>query len=196
MTWEEGIAVIVSVLAVWLTTRRSLWNFPFALASVALYAHIFYAVRLYADMLLQIVFAATLMYGLWEWRASRATDGAVPVARATPADWLLGTMGGIGAATLLGWVLAAQTDAALPWLDAGLAAGSLVGTWWAARRLIENWWLWIGVDAAYVGLYAYKGLGLTAALYAAFAGLAVVGLRRWRHAHARQGPGPASGACA
>ena len=77
MTWEEGVAVVVSVLAVWLTTRRSLWNYPFAFASVALYAHIFYAVRLYADMLLQLVFAATLFYGLCEWRASRAAS-AVP----------------------------------------------------------------------------------------------------------------------
>lgn len=32
------------------------------------------------------------------------------------------------------------------------------------RKLLGNWWLWIGVDVAYIGMYASQHLYLTAAL--------------------------------
>jgi len=72
-----------------------------------------------------------------------------------------------------------HTDASLPWLDAALTGFSLVGTWWGARKYIANWWLWIVVDVVYVGEYLFKGLDLTAGLYALFVPLAVLGLRDW-----------------
>ena len=67
------------------------------------------------------------------------------------------------------------TDAAVPWLDAGLTSFSLVSQYWTARRWIETWWLWIVVDVIYTGLFLYKELYLTAVLYALFIGLAVRG---------------------
>ena len=50
------------------------------------------------------------------------------------------------------------------------------------RKWIGNWWVWIAVDVLYVGLYAYKGLYLTALLYLLFIGLCVRGLVEWRAA--------------
>ncbi len=186
MNVEELVAVTVSVLAVWLTTRRSLWNYPFAFASVGLYAHIFHDVKLYADMALQVVFAITLAYGLIEWRNFQRADGTVIVTHAPRAELVVGLVLGALGALALGAFMATRTDAALPWLDAALTAASLVGSWWAARRRIENWWLWIAADVIYVGVFLYKGLQLTAALYAAFVVLAVVGLRRWQSAFRQQ----------
>ena len=171
---EESVAVAISALAVWLTTRRSLWNYPFSFASVGLYAHIFYGVKLYADMALQVVFAAALAYGLYEWQAFRAGNGAVRVSHATRRELWSGAAYGIVGAAALGWFTSTRTDAALPWVDAALTAASLVA----------SWWVWIGVDTAYVGVYLAKGLELTACLYAAFVVLAITGLVQWRRAHA------------
>jgi nicotinamide mononucleotide transporter len=78
--------------------------------------------------------------------------------------------------------LAKHLQAAVPYLDATLASFSLVGSWWQARKHIANWWLWIAVDAAYVGEYIYKGLWITAVLYAALIVLAIMGLVEWRRA--------------
>jgi len=72
--------------------------------------------------------------------------------------------------------------AALPHLDAALASYSLVASWWQARKHIASWWLWIIVDAIYIGEYIYKNLQLTAVLYAGLVALAVLGLRDWRRA--------------
>lgn len=91
---------------------------------------------------------------------------------------------GIGLAfgLALGAAMHSFTNAALPWLDAMLAALSLVAQWWQARRHVAAWWLWIVVDVVYIGMYLFKSLHLTAALYLLFVGLAVIGLRAWSRA--------------
>ena len=186
MSLLEIIAFVVSVLGVWLTTARSLWNYPFSLLSVAPYAVVFYQVRLYADMGLQAVFACTLLYGLWQWRRGRSAGGEVLVTRVRAVEVLASIVTGIGAAAVLGFLLNAHTDASLPWVDSALLAGSLVGSVWAARRNLESWWVWIIVDVLYVAVYVVKHLYLTAVLYGAFVVLAVLGLRRWQTALVRQ----------
>jgi nicotinamide mononucleotide transporter len=186
MSSLEIVAFIVSVLGVWLTTARSLWNYPFSLLSVALYGVIFYQVKLYADMGLQGIFAGTLLYGLWQWLRGRSASGEVLVTRVRTAEVLASIVAAIGAAVALGFLLYSHTDASLPWVDSALLAGSLVGSVWAARRNLESWWVWIIVDVLYVGVYAAKHLYLTALLYAAFVVLAILGLRRWQVAFAAQ----------
>jgi len=187
MSSLELTAFIVSVLGVWLTTARSLWNFPFSLLSVALYGVIFYQVKLYADMGLQGIFAGTLLYGLWQWLHGRSASGEVLVTRIGPIEILVSIVVGGVAPGALGFLLHEHTDASLPWIDSLLLSGSLVASIWAARRNIENWWVWIVVDVLYVGVYLIKHLYLTAVLYAAFVLLAVLGLRRWQAAAAAQG---------
>jgi len=186
MSLLEIVAFIVSVLGVWLTTARSLWNYPFSLLSVVLYAVIFYQVKLYADMGLQGIFAGTLLYGLWQWLRGRSATGEVLVTRVRAAEVVASIVAAVGAAVALGLLLYSHTDASLPWVDSALLAGSLVGSVWAARRNLESWWVWIVVDVLYVGVYVVKHLYLTALLYAAFVVLAILGLRRWQAAFATQ----------
>jgi len=182
----EVVAVVVSVLGVWLTTARSLWNYPFSLLSVALYGLVFFQVKLYADMALQGIFALTYIYGLFQWLRGRGPSGEVEVTRVHPTELAISLIAGVFTALVLGYLLETHTDASLPWADSLLLAGSLIGSVWAARRRLESWWVWIAVDGLYVGLFLFKELYLTAILYAAFVVLAVLGLRRWRAALERQ----------
>ena len=180
MSALEIVAVIVSVLGVWLTTRRLPLCWPIGLASVVLYAKVFFDAKLYSDLLLQGFFAVMIVYGWYGWRRGSAeAGGVVSVRRVPPRDWVIGmAAGGVGT-VLLGTLMASFTDAAVPWLDAGLTSFSLVAQYWTARRWIENWWVWIVVDVIYTGLFLYKELYLTAALYAFFIGLAARGLYSW-----------------
>jgi len=175
----EWSAAALSMLGVWLMTRRVLLAWPVGLVSVALYALVFAQARLYSDALLQGVFAAFLVYGWVNWRIHARQDGHIHIAPLAPRHLLrdlgIGLLGGIA----LGAGMHTFTDAALPWLDALLAALSLVAQWWQARRHVAAWWLWIAVDVVYVGMYVVKSLNVTAALYAVFVGLAVMGLRAW-----------------
>lgn len=88
-------------------------------------------------------------------------------------------VGAVGS-LLLGAAMAHWTDAAQPWLDAALTGFSLVAQMWMAQKRVQCWPLWIAVDVIFVGLFLYKGLYLTAALYALFTVIAVQGWREWR----------------
>jgi nicotinamide mononucleotide transporter len=81
---------------------------------------------------------------------------------------------------LLGFVMARFTDAALPYADSSLTSFSLVAQFWQTRKHIANWWLWVVIDTLYVAMFIYKNLYLTAALYAFFVFLALLGLRAWQ----------------
>ena len=49
-----------------------------------------------------------------------------------------------------------------------------------ARKKIENWLIWVVVDAVSVGIYIYKELYPTALLFFFLTLLAVVGYQRWK----------------
>ena len=48
------------------------------------------------------------------------------------------------------------------------------------RKLLENWIVWIVVDVVYVGMFIWRGLYLTAANYAIYLVLAVLGYVAWK----------------
>jgi len=180
MSTLEIIAVLVNVLGVWLTARRIRWCWPVGVVAVLLYAWIFYDAKLYSDTLLQGIFAVLQGYGWWRWSQGELSEGKVQVARLSWREGLLGLLCGALGAGLLGTLMYRLTDAAVPWMDASLTAFSLVASVWAARKYVASWWLWIVLDVLYVGLFLFKDLQLTAALYAGFVVLAIYGLRAWQ----------------
>ena len=79
-----------------------------------------------------------------------------------------------------GLFLKTFTDTDVPWWDAFPTAVSLVGQFLLGRKYIENWAVWIVGQRCQRGLFAYKGLWLTVALYAVFIALSFVGWRAWK----------------
>ena len=80
------------------------------------------------------------------------------------------------------WLRGHQADGsalAVRYLGAFPTAGSLIGQWLLGRQYVENWPTWVAVNVVGVALFAYKGLWLTAGLYALFALLALAGWRGW-----------------
>jgi nicotinamide mononucleotide transporter len=182
MSMLEIVAVAVSFLGIWLTARRRLLCWPVSLLACALYFKLFLDVRLYADMALQAVFGIAIVYGWVVWSRGKDDAGEVVVRPLPRLQALAGLAAGALGAGAIGWFTSHHTDAALPWMDAGLSSFSLVAQYWTARRQAESWLLWIAVDVLYVGMFVFKGLWLTAGLYAAMIALAVLGYRAWRRA--------------
>jgi nicotinamide mononucleotide transporter len=177
----EIAGMATTVLGIWLTTRRLLFCWPVVLISDILYLDVFYRARLYSDTVLQIFFILFTLYGWWHWWRGVVAQGDVRIEPLSIGGCIAGlSVGAIGAA-LMGTVMV-RIGAALPHLDATLASYSLVASWWAARKHIANWWLWIVIDVIYIGEYLYKDLNATALLYAGLVVLAVLGLRDWRRA--------------
>jgi nicotinamide mononucleotide transporter len=177
----ELLGFVLSVATVVLTILRNHWGWFFAIVSSATYGVVFAGARLYGDAGLQGVFIAASIWGWWQWL--RGAEGKpLPVTRLSQTGRIASLLGWTVGFFALSAFLKAYTDTDVPHMDGFLTAGSLLGQLLTAKKKIENWHTWIVVDILYVGLYIYKGLHLTAILYAVFVVLAVLGLRAWTNA--------------
>ncbi|MGH9366107.1 MAG: nicotinamide riboside transporter PnuC [Thermoanaerobaculia bacterium] len=176
----EAVAALFGIVSVYLSVRENIWSWPTAIVNVSLYILVFFRARLYADMALQVVYIAISIYGWYEWLHGGRGHARLSVSRASPRLGL--ALLGIAAAAsvLLGTLLSRHTDASLPFVDSAATATSLIAQWMMARKILENWIVWVAVDVVYVAMFLYKSLYLTALLYAVFLILAVMGYRQWK----------------
>ncbi|MBL8651085.1 MAG: nicotinamide mononucleotide transporter [Sphingopyxis sp.] len=183
MSELEWLAAVLVLINVALVALRSVWNYPFALVAVSVYAIVFFEAKLYSDMLLQGFFFALNLYGWAAWIGARE-DSGVPVGWMTDRARL--RWGLVTVAAWIGWsfLMHRYTDAVAPWVDGGIAMLSITAQWLLARRRVESWWLWILVDLIAVPLFAWRGLYATSIVYVALLGLSIDGLIQWRRAAA------------
>lgn len=181
MSGLEIAATVFGLINVYLIVRRNIWNFPFGLVMVVLYAKIFYDYKLYSDSLLQLYYIVVQLYGWWYWLKGRRPDGLINVETLDTRGRIVAGAVIVTGAAALGWGMS-NTDASVPYWDATTTVMSLVAMVLLSRRKLENWVLWIAVDVLSIGIYSYKELYLTAGLYAVFLGLASWGLVEWLRA--------------
>jgi len=176
----ELVAVVFTLVAVYLTTRQNIWSWPLGMVSVTLYALVFLQVKLYADMGLQGLYFALAVYGWWAWLHGGEEHGKLEVSRVSSRARVGLAVLGLLAGITLGQLLERFTDASLPFMDSTLTSFSIIAQWMQTRKLLDAWLAWLAVDVFYVGMFLYKGLYLTAGLYAVFIYLAVLGFVEWR----------------
>ncbi|MGB3587120.1 MAG: nicotinamide riboside transporter PnuC [Tunicatimonas sp.] len=178
--WVEFLAVIFGVIPIYLNAREIVWGWPTSIVGAVLLGFIAYQAQLYASVGLNGVYIILGFYGWYEWiyggdNQSRLTISvtAFPTLLTLLIAGMIGTIG-------IGYFFRQNTDADLPYWDAFGTAFSLVGTYMLARKKLENWVLWIVVDAVFVGIYVVKELYLLALLYFLYLGLAAYGYRNWQ----------------
>jgi nicotinamide mononucleotide transporter len=176
----EAVAVVFGIVSVWLSVKENIWSWPTAIVNVLLYFVIFYQQKLYADMGLQLFYAAISAYGWYHWLFGGARHTRLLVSRTPRALWLVLPVLWAAAFLGLGTVLRRYTDAALPYMDSALTSGSLIAQWMMTRKYLGNWTVWMVLDVVYVGVFINRGLHLTAFLYAVFLVLAARGRIEWR----------------
>ena len=70
--------------------------------------------------------------------------------------------------------------ASFPYLDSFIAVASIFANIMMARRIIENWVLWIIIDVVAVYVYLQKGILFISLLYAIYCFLAWNGYLSWK----------------
>lgn len=190
VSWLEIAAFALSLWMVSCNIRVDPLAWPLAIAASLLYGLLFLSSKLYGEAGLQLFFVAIAGWGWWQWRFGTQDSGAPLVVRAM--GWR--RLSAVTALALLAWPLLGllldhATDSDVPYFDAFPTALSVAGQWLLGRKYIENWPAWVLVNVVSVGLFASKGLWLTALLYALFALLALAGWRAWNRlgASARDG---------
>lgn len=181
--WVEIAGAVLSVIYLYLSIREksALWIFGFI--SSLLYIFVFFESKLYADMSLSFYYLGVSIFGwiTWQQKTTQLQDTKLHITRISGKKQLLQYVLGTLIAYLAYYlILQYLTDSTIPAADSVVGALSVIATWMLAKKKIENWLIWIVVDAFAAGLYFYKELYPTAILFVIYTVMAVVGYKQWK----------------
>ncbi len=183
----EVLGFVTGAWGVWLTVKRNIWNWPIGILNNGFFLILFVRAHLFADSSLQVVYLVLEVLGWYWWLRGGTGKTELPISRTGPRAAL--SLAAILVVATAGMTVGlARVDDAAPFWDALTTVLSLIAQYMLTRKLLENWTVWILADIVYVGLYAAKGLPLTAVLYALFLAMCVAGLLQWRAALRAQAP--------
>jgi nicotinamide mononucleotide transporter len=183
----EWCGVFTGILCVWLAAKNNILNWPIAIISVLIYIVIFFESKLYADMGLQFYFFAMNIYGWYYWSKQRNNpEETRAISLISKQEIILSITGVIIFTLALGFILHKNTDASFPFIDSFCTACSLIAQIFLARKVIQNWLIWIFVDVIYVGVYFSKDLYATGLMYALYVAIAMMGYLDWRKIYREQ----------
>ena len=184
MDWKLLLQIAgdsLGLLYLWLEYRADIRLWIVGLIMPLVHGVLYYKAGLYADCSMQLYYVLAGLYGWIVWRNAPRRKGAEARIGRTPRRIVPLLVGAY--AVLHGGIylfLSRLTDSSVPFWDSLTTALCVVAMWMLSRKYVEQWLVWLVVDLITVGLYAYKGLPLTAALYALYSALAVAGYLRWR----------------
>ena len=187
LSYIEFIAILFGLLSIWLATKQIIWTWSTGLISIVFSFIVFYQVQLYSDMFLQIYFFITNIYGWIIWKNHFQENEPITTLTAKT-RFLLFLL--ITVFTLAFGILVKNIHllfpkvfilpASFPFIDTFIAVASIIATILLAKRIIENWVIWLIVDTICVFVYASKNIAFFSVEYAVFCILACLGLFSWR----------------
>lgn len=185
----EILGTIVGIIYLWLEYKANIYLWLVSIIMPAIYLYIFYVARLYADFAINIYYLLIAIYGWMAWKygfklfsAKREKNGdeMLRVSHVPKKLWIRLMAVYVILQLSITWVLIAYTNSDVPWLDSFTTSVSILAMWLLARKYLEQWLVWIVVDVVSAGLYLYKDLYYTSALYAVYAIIAIFGYYKWK----------------
>jgi nicotinamide mononucleotide transporter len=182
VNWIELTGAILGMIYIVLSIKQHIWTWPTGIATSILYIAVFFHSRFYAGMGLQVYYVIISLYGWYFWLKGKRPDQSkeLPVSKLTSKYLIWSVIIFLFCFTVLNLILSRLTDSPVPVMDAFTTSLSIVATWMLARKILENWLCWIVADAAGIGLYIYKGLWPTTALFMVYTLMAGVGYYQWK----------------
>jgi nicotinamide mononucleotide transporter len=187
LPWLELVAMLLALAYVILAAQGSIWCWPAAFISTAIYTIIFYDVSLLMDSALNVYYLVMAVYGYWIWQkntqsksSSKQTTQCLPIV-SWPANWHLKACFILSIiSVVLGYIMAHNTTASFPYLDTFTTVFAVFTTYLVAQKVLENWLYWIVIDTVSIYLYIEKGLIPTTVLFIINVIIAVYGYFKWQ----------------
>jgi nicotinamide mononucleotide transporter len=179
----EIIGACIGLLYLVLEYKANVWLWPVGIVMSLFYVVIFFHGKFYADAAVYLYYIGANVYGLAAWlRSKDQSDMAAPVRIVhTPKRQILPlALVSVALWMIIFLVLRTFTDSPIPWGDAFTTSLSVVAMWMLAQKQLEQWLLWVVVNAVSLCLYVWKGLYPTSVLYVVYTVVAVLGYFKWK----------------
>lgn len=185
-----GIVALVSgLLTVYYLIKENILTWPFGIIYTIVSLYVFWKARLYGDLLLHVFYLVLNIYGwvYWVKGKNKANQEEVPVTslKLKPALIILGVTGvmvyvfGKFLIEIPNWFDGVEA-ASLPYWDSATSMLSVTAMWLTARKKIDNWYYWFGIDILATGVYFYKELYFYSVLYLVYIAMALAGYLAWK----------------
>ena len=181
--WFEIIAATLGIIAIYFQIKVKPFYWIISLVVSSMYIVVYFSAKLYADMSMQFYYVGMSIYGLYVWLSgnNNSDKKTIPISKIKNfKSWIIIVLIAALSFIIIGYILKNFTDSNVPWWDSFTTSLSFVATWMLARKKIENWLIWIVVDATSVALYIYKQLYPTTILFIVLTLLAIVGYFQWK----------------
>tara|TARA_Y100001970_G_C14037904_1_gene752108 strand:+ start:116 stop:703 length:588 start_codon:yes stop_codon:yes gene_type:complete len=182
----ETIAIVFSILYVFLAAKQVVWCWIAAMISVIIYMYICYHSKLYMETGLQVFYFFMSIYGFWNWSANKNRQNpnmslkkGISISEWSIHKHLITILVGTVAAFFLGFIFSTYTDAEMPIIDSFTTVFSIFATFMVAKKILGNWLYWIVIDIASVYLYDSRDLKQTAFLFIVYTAFAIYGYFSW-----------------
>ncbi|MBR4962634.1 MAG: nicotinamide mononucleotide transporter [Muribaculaceae bacterium] len=185
----EILGTIVGIVYLWLEYKANIYLWLVSIIMPAIYLYVFYVAGLYADFAINIYYLLIAIYGWMAWKygfklfsakREKNVDEKLRISHVPKKLWIRLVVVYVLLQLSITWVLITYTNSDVPWLDSFTTSVSILAMWLLARKYLEQWLVWIVVDIVSVGLYLYKDLYYTSALYAVYAIIAIFGYYKWK----------------
>ena len=176
----EFIAAIISIIGVWLTTKQILWCWPVSLLGLILSLYVFFNTQLYLQATLQIFYIVIAVYGWFNWKRGEKNDIKLIISRLKIKAGLMYLGTGIVLTLIVGYLFRQYTEDPMPWMDSLTTVCGIITTFLMAKKILDNWLIWIFNDIILVGMCYYQKLYIFTILYVVFIILAIYGFIEWR----------------
>ena len=182
----ETIAIVFSILYVFLAAKQVVWCWMAAMISVIIYMYICYHSKLYMETGLQVFYFFMSIYGFWNWSANKNRQNpnmslkkGISISEWSIHKHLITIIAVTVAAFFLGFIFSTYTDAEMPIVDSFTTVFSIFATFMVAKKILGNWLYRIVIDIASVYLYDSRDLKQTAFLFIIYTAFAIYGYFSW-----------------
>lgn len=177
-------ATILGLIYIWQEYNASIYLWLTGIIMPLVDIFLYYEAGLYADFGMAIYYTLAAIYGYLVWKFGKKRNQhegeEMPITRMKKKLWLPVTIAFLVTWAIIYWILITFTNSNVPITDSFANALSFVGLWALARKYVEQWLVWIVVDAVLAVLYLYKGIPFKAGLYALYVVIAIMGYYKWK----------------
>jgi nicotinamide mononucleotide transporter len=193
LSYLELIGTVSGMLCVFLTAKEKIICWPIGIINIVFFFIMFYEVQLYSDMILQIFFLVTTVFGWWKWlhpkdKSESNKKNELKITNLSIKLFLILTFISAAGVAVLGTFMSKihillpalfKKAASYPYPDAFTTVFSITAQILMTYKKKDCWILWIIVDAVSTVLYLVKGINLVSIEYFIFTLIAVMGYVDW-----------------